>query len=51
MSDGGGFGSPFPNLNGGCWLSALAELKETELVVWPLLRANEGLSKVDLLRL
>ena len=29
----------------------MAELNETELVVWPLLRAKEGLSKVDLLRL
>ena len=33
ISGGAGSGSPLPNLNGGSWLSALAELKETELVV------------------
>ena len=33
MRDDGGMGSPFPNLNGGSWLSVLAELKGTEPVV------------------
>ncbi len=32
MSDGGGKGSSFPNLNGGSWLSVLTELKGTEPV-------------------
>ena len=33
ISDGGGNGSPFPNLNSGSWPSALAELNDTELAV------------------
>ena len=51
ISDDAGSGSPLPNLNGGSWLSARAQLKETELVVCPLARAKEGLSRVDLRRL
>lgn len=40
---------PLPNLNGGH--SVRADFKETDVVVKPLVRDNEGLIKEDLLRL
>lgn len=40
---------PLPNLNS--WHSVRADFKETDVVVEPLVRDNEGLIKEDLLRL
>ena len=40
---------PLPNLKG--WHSVRADFNETDVVVKPLVRDSEGLSKEDLLRL
>lgn len=44
-----GAGGPLPNLNGGH--SVRADFRDTDVVVKPLVRDNEGLIKEDLLRL
>ena len=44
-----GVEGPLPNLNGGH--SVRADFKDTDVVIKPLVRDNEGLIKEDLLRL